>query len=317
MHIGLIIWGLEGTLFSGSSEHGQQGALIASRAAMIRAFNDYGVASTVCADTDGVQARARLAAADLWHELVLPRFDLALDAGTVRQIAADLGMDPGEVLLVCDDPAVLHAARALMPELRILNAGVDDADAILEAIFVMRRRPWKTRSDIAMLVGDQTIAVSHFSRLRARIDEGRPARRFALSHMIAGPLEDRKFPPMLVYDAGMDYVDARWPDLANLLDCEGLLEACIQLFCERVTVDKARALVVLPSAGDLLIPTVQLRRRTIKFNAAWRDAAHRHANIDVMDMPHGPAGGPQHHRALAAAIDDWADGGQMAQIRAA
>jgi len=317
MRIGLIIWGLEGTLFSGSSERGSLGALIASRADRIRAFNDYGVASTICGDADTVQVRVRLEAADLWHELSLPRFDMALDADAVREVIGDFGMSASDVLLVHDDPCLLQAARALTPDLRILNASGDDADAILEALYVTRRRPWKTRSDIALLLGDQTKAVAHFSRLRARIDESVAARRFALSHMITGPMEDRPFPPRIVYDAGMDYGDARWPDLANLLDCEGLLEACIQMFCERVGADKARALVVLPSAGDLLIPTVQLRRRTIKFNAAWRDAAHRHAHIDIMDMPQGPPASALQARSLAAAIDDWAEGGAMRQVRAA
>ncbi len=50
MHIGLIIWDLEGTLFAAPSDASPLGALIDTRAALIRAFNDYGIASTICAN---------------------------------------------------------------------------------------------------------------------------------------------------------------------------------------------------------------------------------------------------------------------------
>jgi hypothetical protein len=306
MHIGLIIWDLEGTLFRASPDSSSLGALVDSRAALIRAFNEYGIGSTICAGTDGARARARVEAAGLWDEFVLPCFDAAEGPDSVRQLIADLNMVPGEVLLIDDDPLALQRARALMPEIRILNASGDDVDAILEAILIAQRRPWRTRSDIALLFGEQTRSVAHFSQLRPRIDFGDDVRRFALSRMIAGPMVDMTFPATLVYGAGLDYVEGRWPGLADLLDCDGLLEACIRQFCERVTADRARMLVVLPSADDMEIPNVQLRRRTIRFNAAWRDAAHLHANIDVLDMPKAPANSALQFRFLAVAIDDWA-----------
>jgi hypothetical protein len=317
MRIGLIIWDLEGTLFSASPDHGPFGTLVESRAALIRAFNDYGIGSTICTETDGVPARARLEALGLWDEFVVPRLDASDDAESVRQTIADLDMVPGQVLLVNDDPQALQRARALMPEIRILNAGADDADAILEAMLVAHRRPWRTRSDIALLFGDQTRSVAQLSRLRHRIDHDAPARQFSLARMIAGPMVDMNFPATIVYGAGIDYVDSRWPDLANLLDCEGLLEACIQQFCESVTMASARMLVVLPSAGDLGIPTVQLRRRTIRFNAAWREAAQLHANIDVLEMPNAPAGSALQFKCLAGAIDDWADEREAVRVKVA
>jgi hypothetical protein len=307
MHIGLVIWDLEGTLFAAPSDASPLGMLVDTRAALIRAFNDYGIASTICANAAGGLARIRLEAVGLWDEFVLPRFDAMQDAESIRALIDDFDMVPGQVLLVHSDPQALQRARALMPEIRILNARGDDADAILEAMLVAHRRPWRTRSDVALLFGDQTRSVGQFSRLRHRIDFGPEARHFSLARMISGPMVDMKFPPTLVYGAGLDYVDGRWPDLADLLDCDGLLEACIHQFCERVTADRARMLVVLPSAGDIAIPTVQLRRRTIRFNAAWRDAAHRHANIDVLDMPHAPANSAFQFRCLAAAIDDWVE----------
>lgn len=307
MHVGLIIWDLEGTLFGAASDASPFGALLEPRAALIRAFNDYGIASTICAETDGAAARARLEEAGLWDEFVLPRFDAADGPEAIRQLISEFDMAPGQVLLVDDDPQALQRARALMPEIRILNASGDDADAILEAIHVAHRRPWQTRTDVALLFGGQTRGVGQFSRLRHRIDFSAEARQFSLSRMIAGPMVDMTFPPMIVYGAGLDYLDDRWPDLANLLDCDGLLEACIHQFCERVTADRARMLVVLPSAGDLAIPTVQLRRRTIRFNAAWRDAAQLHANIELLDMPIAPAGSALQFKCLASAIDDWAD----------
>jgi hypothetical protein len=317
MRIGLIIWDLEGTLFSASPDHGPFGALVESRAALIRAFNEYGIASTICAETDGEQARERLETLGLWDEFVVPRLGASDDAESVRQTIADLDMVPGQVLLVNDDPQALQRARALMPEIRILNAGADDADAILEAMLVAHRRPWRTRSDIALLFGDQTRSVAQFSRLRHRIDHDAPARQFSLARMIAGPMVDMNFPATIVYGAGIDYVDSRWPDLANLLDCEGLLEACIQQFCESVTMARARMLVVLPSAGDLGIPTVQLRRRTIRFNAAWHEAALLHANVDIIEMPNAPAGSAQQCKCLAAMIDDWADESEAARVKVA
>lgn len=317
MHIGLIIWDLEGTLFAAAPDASPFGALVDTRAALIRAFNDYGIASTICADTDGVAARARLDAAGLRGEFVLPCFDARGGAESVRQLIADFDMVPGQVLLVDDDPQALQQARALMPEIRILNAGGADADAILEAMLVAHRRPWQTRSDIALLFGDQTRSVGQFSDLRHRIDFGVEARNFSLARMIAGPMVDMNFPATIVYGAGIDYVDSRWPDLASLLDCEGLLEACIQQFCETVTMARARMLVILPSAGDLGIPTVQLRRRTIRFNAAWREAAVLHPNVELLDMPNAPAGSALQFKCIAAAIDDWVDGGQAAWVKVA
>lgn len=312
MHIGLIIWGAEATLFSSSGN----GTPIDSRMTLIQAYNAYGVASTICGAADGEVVRARLQALGLLEEFVLPRFD-ARSVRDIRQHIADLDMVPANVLLVDDDPAMLQAARALMPEIRILNAAAPDADAILEAMLVAQRRPWRTRSDIALLFGEQTRSVAFFSRLRHRIDHDKPARQFTLARMIAGPMMDMRFPATIVYGAGIDYVDSRWPDLANLLDCEGLLEACIDQFCDTVTNARARLLVVLPSAGDLAIPTVQLRRRTVRFNAAWRDAAQTHANIGILDMPAAPAGSAQQIRGLAAAIDNWAAGEQAIQAKVA
>ena len=69
MHIELVIWALDGTLFEASPTHGKMGAPIASRADMIRAFNDYGVTSTICAQADAEAARARLMAAGLWPHI--------------------------------------------------------------------------------------------------------------------------------------------------------------------------------------------------------------------------------------------------------
>ncbi|HEY1125909.1 MAG TPA: hypothetical protein VGE65_09765 [Sphingobium sp.] len=317
MHVGLIIWDLEGTLFGAAPDTSPFGALLEPRATLIRAFNDYGIASTICANSDGAAARARLNAAGLWDEFVLPRFDATDDAESVRQLIAEFDMVPGQVLLVDDDPQALQRARALMPDIRILNAAGEDADAILEAILVAHRRPWQTRSDIALLFGAQTRSIGQFSRLRHRIDFSAEARQFSLARMIAGPMVGMTFPPMIVYGAGLDYQDDRWPDLANLLDCDGLLDACIQQFCERVAADRARMLVVLPSAGDLAIPTVHLRRRTIRFNAAWRDAAQLHANIELLDMPNVPAGGAVQLKCLAGAIDDWSDGQQGSRAKVA
>lgn len=317
MHIGLIIWDLEGTLFSAPTDTSPLGALVETRAMLIRAFNDYGIASTICADAPGGLARMRLETAGIWDEFVLPCFDATQDADSIRRLIADFDMVPGQVLLVNDDPQALQRARALMPEIRILNASGGDADAILEAMLIAHRRPWQTRSDIALLFGAETRAVGQFSDLRHRIDFSAAARQFSLSRMIAGPMVDMSFPPLIVYGAGLDYLDDRWPDLVNLLDCEGLLEACIRQFCEQVTAAKSRMLVVLPSAGDLAIPTIHLRRRTIRFNAAWRDAAQMHPNIDVLDMPNAPAGNALQYKCLAAAIDDWADAGQAAWVKVA
>lgn len=317
MHVGLIIWDLEGTLFGAPADASPFGALNQPRAALIRAFNDYGIASTICTDADGAAARSRLDADGLWSEFVAPRFDATDSVETIRQLIADFDMVPGQVLLVDDDPQALQRARALMPEIRILNASGDDADAILEAMLVAHRRPWRTRSDIALLFGDQTRGVAQFSRLRHRIDHDARARDFSLARMIAGPMVDMNFPATIVYGAGIDYVDSRWPDLANLLDCEGLLEVCIQQFCESVSMARARMLVVLPSAGDLGIPTVQLRRRTIRFNAAWREAAMLHPNVELLDMPNAPAGSVLQLKCLASAIDDWAEAGQVPWIKVA
>lgn len=176
--------------------------------------------------------------------------------------------------------------------------------------------------DVRVMCDCQSGGIAHFSRHRSRIDFDNNPRLFALRHMVPnGEGDDRPFAPQLIYGAGVDYSDWRWPGLEDLID-DGLFEACVGLLCERVSDEGRRMLVILPPEDmpeALYRPEVRAtRERIVRFNAVWREHAAAHDLIelfeqtgfaqpeDMTDIHHFH---PRFLERQAAVIDAWIEAG--------
>ncbi|MBW8753154.1 MAG: hypothetical protein JF595_03220 [Sphingomonadales bacterium] len=141
--------------------------------------------------------------------------------------------------------------------------------------------------DIRVMFDCQSGAITHFSRHRKRIEFDNNPRLFALRHMIPGSDEHPLFTPNLIYGAGVDYSDWRWPGLEDLVD-DGLFEACVELLCTRIAEEGQRLIVMLPAEDmpeALYRPDVRhTRERTMKFNAIWREHAAPHDLIEIFEL---------------------------------
>lgn len=170
----------------------------------------------------------------------------------------------------------------------------------------------------------QSGGIAHFSAHAPQIEFDNNPRLFALRHMIPDAGETPVFLPNMIYGAGVDYSDWRWPGLEDLVD-EGLFDACVALMCQRVVEEGRRLLVVLPAEDmpeALYRPNVRhTRERTIRFNTVWRDHAAVGEGIDLLDLT-GFARStdmtdishyhPDFLSRLAGVIDGWiADGGAV------
>jgi FkbH-like protein len=498
MHIKLIIWDLDDTLWQGTLADGDEVVLHEGRATLIRAFNARGVVSSICSKNDMMTAKAQLCQMGLWDQFVFSRIAFAPKPEAIQQIIADMLLRPANVLFVDDNPQNLAGAKHLLPDLNLLDARSVEADATLEALlatlpergasrladyrtlerkvadreqcstsnedflcqcdirasapflmdnldfvdrivelvnrsnqlnytssrveaaalstaivdvvsydswsifawdrygdyglvgFVMADRrtkhlihftfscrvmhmgleqyaldkvhekwpdcdisalesrvspmpaPWirdipfhapEVRErliaqlnpkavgdkDVRVMFDCQSGGIAHFSDHRNRIDFDNNPRLFALRHIIPNSGEQPQFTSRMVYGAGVDYSDPRWPNLADLIE-GGLFQACVELLCARVCTNAAHLLVILPTedAPDAYYrPHMgHTRERTILFNQIWRNAAAAHEGVEIFEL----AGFAQtadmsdvsHYHAsflkrLAGVVDRWID----------
>lgn len=177
--------------------------------------------------------------------------------------------------------------------------------------------------DIRVMFDCQSGGIAHFSRHRARIDFDNAPRLFALRHILPGCVEKEGLPatvfaPLLIYGAGVDYSDPRWPGLADLIADGGLFAGCVQMLCDKITAEGRRLLVILPPEdapdGHYRPHMGHTRERTALFNAIWREVAAGHRGVtlfeltgyagpqDMPDVSHYYAGFLQR---LAGTVDDW------------
>jgi FkbH-like protein len=165
----------------------------------------------------------------------------------------------------------------------------------------------------------QSGGIAHFSRHRARIEFDNNPRLFALRSMLDGSYRDQAYPDRIVYGAGIDYSDPRWPGLADRID-HGLYEDCVRMFSAFLDSQGIRAMVVLPpeNAPDgFYRPSMNhTRERTARFNRAWWQAAAESTHIDIVDLSQADPADmedvshyrPNLLRLLAETIDEWLDG---------
>ncbi len=218
----------------------------------------------------------------------------------------------------------------LTPADWITDASFHDP-AIRTRLITMLKPEAMGHHDIRVMFDCQSGGIAHFSRHRARLDFDNAPRLFALRHMIPGAVEKEgvappHFPPRLIYGAGVDYSNPRWPDLVDLIEDGGLFAGCVQLLCERVSADGGEMLVILPPEdspdGHYRPHMGHTRERTALFNAIWRQIAGGHPGVelfdltgfaqaaDMPDVSHYYAGFLQR---LAREVDDWIDRATPAQ----
>jgi FkbH-like protein len=162
----------------------------------------------------------------------------------------------------------------------------------------------------------QSGGIAHFSRNRSRIEFDNNPRLFALRSVWDGSHCEQSYPRFVVYGAGVDHTDPRWPDLAMHLD-HGVYRECVRKLCAFFDAQGIRALIVLPpdNAPDAMYrPHVnQTRDRTARFNHEWWMAATEWKCIDIVDLSQADSADmadvshyrPGLLRELAETIDDW------------
>ena len=162
-----------------------------------------------------------------------------------------------------------------------------------ERLIAMLRPEAAGEHSIRVMFDCQSGGIAHFSRHRAKMDFDNAPRLFALRHLIPECLEREglttpQFAPFLVYGAGVDYSDPRWPYMVEFIADGRLFAHCVQLLCQRISAEQRRMMVILPpeDAPDTHYrPHLgHTRARTALFNAIWRRAAIAHAGIDIFEL---------------------------------
>ncbi len=135
----------------------------------------------------------RLEAVGLWDELVLPRFDAMYDAEVHPR--ADHRFRRWYRARCCWFTAIRWPCSAPGAHAGDPHPQCRRGRCRRHSRSHARRAspPWRTRSDVALLFGDQTRSVGQFSRLRHRIDFSTEARQLSLARMISGPMVDMNF----------------------------------------------------------------------------------------------------------------------------
>ncbi len=175
---------------------------------------------------------------------------------------------------------------------------------------------------IRIMFDCQSGGIAHYSRFRPAIEFDNNPRLFALRMMDDDSYRDQKFPPLLVYGATVDYLDARWPRKWHLLEI-GLYQKCVLRLCVHLIENDLRMLVVLPPENA---PIDKYRlglnhspERAHNFNAIWRQVARENPGrifvlevADVVDSFDEMADVTHYHPSLlqkiAGQMDLWVHG---------
>ena len=179
-------------------------------------------------------------------------------------------------------------------------------------------------AELRIMFDCQSGGIAHFSRHRGAIDFDNNPRLFALRLVQEGTHEAQHYPRFLVYGAGIDYSDPRWPGMAHLLHA-GLYRLCVEKLSAFFEQRGSEALIILPPESapeEKYRPHMgHTRLRTQFLNAIWRTAARTSPYIHLLDMEEmalpGEMADVSHYHAgllrkLAGRIDDWYDARRLA-----
>lgn len=129
--IKLVIWDLDDTLWQGTLDDADAIHLHESRVDAIRRLNGSGVVSAICSKNDFETARRKLESLGLWDEFVFPRIAFVPKGAAIQALIADMQLKPKNCLFIDDNDINLAEAKAVLPDLHLLDAKSEDCDTFL------------------------------------------------------------------------------------------------------------------------------------------------------------------------------------------
>jgi FkbH-like protein len=129
--IKLVIWDLDDTLWQGTLDDADAIHLHESRVDAIRRLNGSGVVSAICSKNDFETARKKLESLDLWDEFVFPRIAFVPKGAAIQALISDMQLKPKNCLFIDDNDINLAEAKAVLPDLHLLDAKSEDCDTFL------------------------------------------------------------------------------------------------------------------------------------------------------------------------------------------
>jgi FkbH-like protein len=132
--IKLIVWDIDDTLWEGTLDESSNVVLDGFRANMIRLLNTRGIVSAICSKNDHEIARAKLIELEIWDEFVFPRIAFEPKGPALQRLIADMQLRPQNVLFIDDNPVNLAEAKAVLPELHVVDATSGQCNDLLLTI---------------------------------------------------------------------------------------------------------------------------------------------------------------------------------------
>lgn len=158
--IKLVIWDLDETLWHGTLDDADNIVPLATRVDCLRKLNRSGIVSAICSKNDFDTARRKLEMLGLWDEFVFPRIAFVPKGTAIKALIEDMQLKPKNCLFVDDNDINLAEAKALLPELHVLDAKSEDCDALLLKLVEDHAHISKSR-------------VEEYRSLESRVTEGR------------------------------------------------------------------------------------------------------------------------------------------------
>ncbi len=154
----LVIWDLDDTLWDGTLDDVGELRLNTFRVEVIKKLNQQGIVSAICSKNDLETARRALESFGLWDEFVFPRISFVPKGDALRSLIADMRLKPKNCVFIDDNVINLAEARAVLPDLRTLNAILPECDIFLQQIVDVHAHVKKSR-------------VEEYRSLQARVTE--------------------------------------------------------------------------------------------------------------------------------------------------
>lgn len=154
----LVIWGLDDTLWHGRLADGDGVVLHDARAELILALNKQGIVSAICAQGDEQAVRMAMERHGLWDQFVFPRISDRPRGESVRQLIADMLLQPANILFIDADPVVLAEISDAAPGIRVADPASAECDALL----------YRLRDDTAHISASR---VADYRILEARVKD--------------------------------------------------------------------------------------------------------------------------------------------------
>jgi FkbH-like protein len=158
--IKLVIWDLDETLWDGTLDDVGEIRLNKFRVDAIRRLNQSGVVSAICSKNDFATAQQALEKLEIWDEFVFPRIAFVPKGDALKSLVSDMQLRPENCVFIDDNEINLAEARAMLPNLHVLDANAPACDLFLQALVDAHAIVQKSR-------------VEEYRSLQARVTESR------------------------------------------------------------------------------------------------------------------------------------------------